>query len=405
MLFRHRHPVMCCAIPLPTSAHCPALGHDLVKMPPSFLKPPKSQRRAAAQAEASAAVARARDAEQRMADAETQYAPLAQQAGAMQRQLAEAQAAAQAAVAEAARLSQELAHSRRGLELTILAACISSSRSCDASSTTPIGSRDASVVDGRLNDHMPASQALTYMMCIRCCTGCVDTWGKDLQLRRHMLRTTCAYARICRSAIDAQAAHTEARTAAQAEVERLTAALEAAAERAATAERRVAQVEAAAQQTSEQLVQYTASWGDMQSQHEQLSAQNQHLQSQNQQLQASLQVRLQTRGPALACRRTPARIVDMTYPAKVEVNTDSDTANTARAVFLHRGSEASTFQAMPCRRTCSRRWQQTRSRDLPPAATPAPACGRCISSSLSRCNCGRRLHNQSALRRRISSRW
>ena len=58
------------------------------------------------------AVAQARDAEQRMADAETQYAPLAQQAGAMQRELAEAQAAAQAAAAQAARLSRELDHSR-----------------------------------------------------------------------------------------------------------------------------------------------------------------------------------------------------------------------------------------------------------------------------------------------------
>ncbi len=50
-----------------------------------------------------------------MADAEAQYAPLAQEAGAMQRQLAEAQAAAEAAAAEAARLSQELSHSRRAL--------------------------------------------------------------------------------------------------------------------------------------------------------------------------------------------------------------------------------------------------------------------------------------------------
>ena len=58
-----------------------------------------------------------------MADAEAQYAPLAQQAGAMQRQLAEAQASAEAAAAEAARLSQELTHSRRASDLTTYFAC------------------------------------------------------------------------------------------------------------------------------------------------------------------------------------------------------------------------------------------------------------------------------------------
>jgi hypothetical protein len=47
-----------------------------------------------------------------MADAEAQYAPLAQQAGAMQRQLTEAQAAAQASAAEAARLFEELSYYR-----------------------------------------------------------------------------------------------------------------------------------------------------------------------------------------------------------------------------------------------------------------------------------------------------
>ena len=59
-----------------------------------------------------AADARARAAEQRMADGEAQYAPLAQQAGAMQRQLTEAQAAARDSAAEAARLFEELSYYR-----------------------------------------------------------------------------------------------------------------------------------------------------------------------------------------------------------------------------------------------------------------------------------------------------
>ena len=61
-----------------------------------------------------AADARARAAEQRMADAEAQYAPLAQQAGAMQRQLTRAQAASQASAAETARLIEELSYYRWG---------------------------------------------------------------------------------------------------------------------------------------------------------------------------------------------------------------------------------------------------------------------------------------------------
>ena len=58
------------------------------------------------------ATARARAAEQRMADSEAQYEPLAEEAGALQRQLAAAQARAEAAAAETASLAAELEHYR-----------------------------------------------------------------------------------------------------------------------------------------------------------------------------------------------------------------------------------------------------------------------------------------------------
>lgn len=51
---------------------------------------------------------RARAAEQRMADGEAQYAPLAEHAGALQRQLAQAQALSEAEAANSGRLAAEL---------------------------------------------------------------------------------------------------------------------------------------------------------------------------------------------------------------------------------------------------------------------------------------------------------
>lgn len=62
--------------------------------------------------EAEGAAGGARAAEQRMADGEAQYAPLAEHAGALQRQLVHARAAAEAAAADTARLAAELDHYR-----------------------------------------------------------------------------------------------------------------------------------------------------------------------------------------------------------------------------------------------------------------------------------------------------